>query len=95
LSSSPELGREAALQVADLSGNAGSFHAESTGRKTFFQLSSLGLQDAKLVGDDSELFVDPSIPFDFGHVGPVVALGEGLLEDVIGGGGTDEEVGEP
>ena len=73
----------------------GSFNAVSACCEVVFSEMYLGLDDGEFVAEMAELVILAAEPLDFGGGIPVVKVGNGASEHVVGGSWTVEEGIEP
>jgi hypothetical protein len=71
------------------------FNVVPARREVIFSEMYLSLDDGKLVAKMAELVVLVVVSLDFGGGVPVVEVGNGVSECVVGGSGTVEESVEP
>ena len=80
----------ASFQMADLSGNAGGFHPESTTLQPCLNQVSLDPETSDLEGEVCVLGIVPPVPLHLCEVCPIIEFGEGSTKGVELGVVADE-----
>jgi hypothetical protein len=64
-------------------------------RKVILSKMHLGLDDGKLIAEMAQSVILSTVMLDFGGSVPVIKVGNGVMEGVVGGGGAVEQSVEP
>jgi hypothetical protein len=75
--------------------DVGGFNAVAAHRKIVFSEMDLGLDDGELVAEMAQSIILSTVMLDFGSSVPVVKVGNGATEGVVGGGRAIEQSVEP